>query len=77
MKRLTLPTGAGPWSWRLFDDEPSAHTFYQRLLPGHPEPFAVNEDILCPAGGKVIRAGTWIVLYRPIIFPSDDQPESS
>lgn len=63
---LELPTTGGPWSYRRFADQRDAHAFFRRLRPGHDPPFLLPRDHLAP-DGSVVPAGTWIVIYRPII----------
>jgi len=67
VRSLELPSGGGPWSWRKFDDEDEAQSFFQRLEDDHPPPLQLGEPHLAP-DGAVIPAGSWIVFYRPIIF---------
>lgn len=67
MKRLDLPLADGPWSWRTFADERAAKEFSRRLSPDQPQPFELTEPHDAP-DGNVLRPGTWVVLYRPIIF---------
>jgi hypothetical protein len=66
-RSLELPHRPGPWSWRQFKSRESAHDFFARLGPDHPAPLRLDEDHLSP-NGVVLSAGTWVVLYRPIIF---------
>jgi hypothetical protein len=66
MKRLELPR-EGPWSVRRFFDRESAWRFFERLQPGHPPPVCLGEEQLAP-DGTILPAGTWVVIYRPIIF---------
>jgi len=69
MKRLELPTNGGPWSVRRFSDRNAADAFYQRLQrleAGHTPPVSFGEPILGP-DSTVLPAGSWIVLYRPIL----------
>lgn len=68
-KALELPTEGGPWSVRRFFDRLAADEFHQRLErlePGHPVPINVREPLVAP-DGAAIPAGSWIVLYRPIL----------
>jgi hypothetical protein len=67
MKRLEITQPGGPWSWRAFSEQHDASRFHLRLTPDHPEPFQLAEPHVAP-DGSVLRAGTWIVLYRPIII---------
>jgi hypothetical protein len=67
VKTLQLPTGLGPWSYRVFYREAEALAFCDRLQPGDPPPVQLPEDHLAP-DGTVLPAGRWIVLYRPIIL---------
>jgi hypothetical protein len=67
---LELPTTGGPWSFRRFADQRDAHAFFARLRPGHQPPFLLPCDHLAP-DGRVIPAGTWIVIYRPIITDNE------
>lgn len=67
MRRLELPRKGGPWSFRRFPDRDSAWAFFERLEPGHPPPLRLGEKQRAP-DGTVLAVGTWVVLYRPIIF---------
>lgn len=64
---LVLPATGGPWSYRSFADRRAAQAFFDRLEPGHDPPFLLRCDHRAPEG-RVLRAGTWIVFYRPIIM---------
>jgi hypothetical protein len=67
MKRLELPREDGPWSFRRFEDRAAAWAFFEGLEPGAPPPLCLDEPWLAP-DDTVLPAGTWIVIYRPIIF---------
>jgi len=69
MKRLELPAKGGPWSVRRFSDRQAADAFYrrlERLEAGHTPPVSFGEPVLGP-DSTVLPAGSWIVLYRPIL----------
>jgi hypothetical protein len=69
MRRLELPAQDGPWSVRRFWDRHDADAFYerlQRLEAGHPPPACLAEPLLAP-DGSILPAGSWIILYRPIL----------
>lgn len=66
MKRLEIMQANGPWSWRAFATRDEATRFHRRLVPDHPAPFQLEEPHVAP-DDSILRAGTWIVLYRPII----------
>lgn len=54
---------------RRFSDRRDADVFYgrlERLEAGHPPPIRLAEPRLGP-DGSVLPAGSWIVLYRPIL----------
>lgn len=63
---IELPAADGPWSWRLFGDRDAAWRFFHRLQEGDPPPRLLDSPHLAP-DGSLIPAGTWLVLYRPII----------
>jgi hypothetical protein len=65
-KRLHLPEGGGPWSWRRFVSESDAGTFHNRVPAGSPPPVQLSEAHIAP-DGSLLPAGTWLVIYRPII----------
>lgn len=67
MKRLNITQSNGPWSWRAFADSDDASRFHRRLAADHPPPFQLAEPHVAP-DGSVLRALTWIVIYRPIII---------
>jgi len=68
MKRLEISQSNGPWSWRAFANGDDANLFHRRLTTDHqPLPFELVEPHVAP-DGSVLRTGSWIVLYRPIIF---------
>jgi hypothetical protein len=54
---------------RRFHDRQAADAFHQRLeqleAGDHP-PFRIDGLLLAP-DGTVLRAGSWIVVYRPIL----------
>jgi hypothetical protein len=66
VRRLEVPQGSGPWSWRRFHSREEADAFHSRLGPDHPRPIHLAEAHLAP-DETVLTAGTWIVVYRPII----------
>jgi len=69
VKRLELPAKGGPWSVRRFSDRRDADLFYcrlERLETGHTPPVHLAEPLLGP-DGSLLPAGSWIVLYRPIL----------
>jgi hypothetical protein len=69
MQRLELPAKGGPWSVRRFSDRAAAAVFYgrlERLEAGHPPPVRLAEPQIGP-DGSVLPAGSWIVIYRPIL----------
>jgi hypothetical protein len=53
MRQLELPRALGPG-------------FLRRLGPGHPPPIQLTEEYAAPDGGA-LPAGTWVIVYRPII----------
>ena len=61
-----VPQAGGPWSWRRFSDGESARQFHCRLSRDHPAPVELTEPHVAP-DGSVLPAGTWVVIYRPII----------
>ena len=67
MKRLNITQANGPWSWRAFADADDAKRFHRRLAADHPSPLQLAEPHVAP-DGSVLRALTWIVIYRPIII---------
>jgi hypothetical protein len=67
MKRLEVSRSNGPWSWRAFPNGDDADRFHRRLTTDQPPPFELAEPHVAP-DGSVLRTGSWIVLYRPIIF---------
>lgn len=64
--QIELPAGHGPWSWRVFGDHDEAWRFFHRLQKGDPPPRRLDGAHLAP-DGSFIPAGSWLVLYRPII----------
>ena len=66
MRRLEFPRAPGPLSWRPFASREAAQGFFGRLGPGHPPPMQLAEEHRAPDGG-VLPAGTWVIVYRPII----------
>jgi len=69
LRPLHLPAKGGPWSVRRFADRRAADVFYwrlERLEAGHPPPVRLAEPLLAP-DGSVLPAGSWIVVYRPIL----------
>jgi hypothetical protein len=67
LKPLELPSAGGPWSWRSFNDRHAAYAFFERVADGDPEPWQLDEPRAAP-DGRVLAAGTWVVIYHPIIF---------
>jgi hypothetical protein len=67
LRTLDLPRRPGPWSWRQFKTREAAFDFYARLSPDHPAPIRLDEDHRSPTG-SVMPGGSWVVIYRPIIF---------
>jgi len=73
MRPLELPATGGPWSVRRFWDRAAADAFHrrlERLEAGHPPPVLLTEAALSPSG-TVVPAGSWIVVYRPILGLTD------
>ena len=66
-KRLHVPEGDGPWTWRRFGSQEEAERFRRLRLPGdNPPPFELEEPHAAPDGTE-LRRGTWVLLYRPIL----------
>jgi hypothetical protein len=65
-RRIELPDGHGPWSWRVFGDRVEAWRFFHRLQDGDPPPRQLDTSHLAP-DGSFVQAGSWLVVYRPII----------
>jgi len=65
-KQLSVPDQHGPWSWRIFGSQAEAWRFFHRLQDGDPPPRQLDAPHVAP-DGTLIPAGTWLVLYRPII----------
>jgi hypothetical protein len=57
---------AGVWSFRRFGEHRDALRFAGRLPDDNPPPLQLDEPCQAPDGSP-IAAGTWIVLYQPII----------
>lgn len=71
MRRLELPAQDEPWSVRRFWDRHEADAFYERLekrlKAAYPSPPAYLGEPLLGPDGSILPAGSWIILYRPIL----------
>lgn len=67
VRRLELPPDGGPWSVRRFDDRAAAWAFFERLERGSPVPLRLGEPQL-GLDGRLLPAGSWVVIYCPIIL---------
>jgi hypothetical protein len=65
--RLELPKHGGPWSVRRFEDRAAAWAFFERLERDAPPPLQLGEPRLA-MDGRVLPAGSWVVVYCPIIL---------
>lgn len=65
-KQIHVPDGHGPWSWRIFGTRAEAWRFFHRLQEGDPPPRELTAPHVAP-DGTFVPAGSWLVLYRPII----------
>ena len=74
--RIGVPSEGGPWSWRVFGDRLEAWRFFHRLQDGDPPPRHLDGPHLAP-DGSFIPAGSWLVLYRPIIATDRIGPQTA
>lgn len=65
-KQIQVPDAHGPWSWRLFGSAAEAWRFFYRLQEGDPPPRQLDGPHVAP-DGSLVPAGSWLVVYRPII----------